>query len=117
MNETRVIGKQIVGRESDGYFKLFSILADAKIQESTYTVGYNTETKEWTNVEWLDASPYDYKFLEAKTKLNKRDYPVLLIYFDDREEIIESTPLPTDDGEILEGYFMESYCFVEIDKK
>jgi hypothetical protein len=55
--------------------------------------------------------------LEAKTKLNKRDYPVLLIYFDDREEMIESTPLPTDRGDILEGYFMESYCFVEIKMK
>lgn len=53
MNETRVIGKQIKGRESDGHFILFSILADAKIEESTYTVGYNTETKEWTDVEWI----------------------------------------------------------------
>jgi inactivated superfamily I helicase len=35
---------------------------------------------------------------------------------DDREEIIESTPLPTDEGDILEGYFMEGYCFVEINK-
>jgi hypothetical protein len=48
--------------------------------------------------------------------LNKRDYPVLLIYFDDREETIESTPLPTDDGQILEGYFMEGYRFVEVEK-
>ena len=40
---------------------------------------------------WLDASPYDYRFLEANTTMNKRDYPVLLIYFDDREEIIESS--------------------------
>jgi hypothetical protein len=47
--------------------------------------------------------------------LNPKDYPVLRIYFDDREETIESTPLPTDNGDILEGYFMESYCFVEVD--
>ena len=33
---------------------------------------------------WLDASPYDYRFLEANTTMNKRYYPVLLIYFDDR---------------------------------
>ena len=72
-------------------------------------------TREQVSV-WLDTSPYDYKFLEAKTKLNKRDYPVLLIHFDDREETIESTPLPTDSGEILEGYFMEIYFFVEIEK-
>jgi hypothetical protein len=63
-----------------------------------------------------NASPYDYRFLEPKTKLNERDYPVLLIYFDHQEEIIESTPLPTDTGDILEGYFMESYCFVEVEK-
>jgi hypothetical protein len=65
----------------------------------------------------LDISPYDYRFLEAKTLLNKRDYPVLLIYFDDHEEVIESTPLPTNDGEILEGYFIEGYCFVEVHKE
>lgn len=53
MNETRVIGKQIKGRKSDEHFILFSILADAKIEETTYTVGYNTETKEWTDVEWI----------------------------------------------------------------
>ena len=46
----------------------------------------------------------------------KRNYPVLLIYFDDRDEIIESTPLPTDEGEILEGYFMEGYRFVDVEK-
>jgi hypothetical protein len=67
--------------------------------------------------EWLDASPYDYRFLEARTKFNRRDYPVLLIYFGDREETIESTPLPTDSGDILEGYFMEGYRFVEVEKK
>ncbi len=62
---------------------------------------------------WLDASPYDYRFLEPRTPLNKRDYPVLLIYFDDREDTIEATSLSTDTGEMLEGYYMEGYCFVE----
>jgi hypothetical protein len=62
----------------------------------------------------LDASPYDYRFLEAKSKLNKRDYPVLLIYQSDGEKIIESTPLPTDGGDLLEGYFLETYCFDEV---
>ncbi len=39
-----------------------------------------------------------------------------IIPLDDREEIIESTPLPTDSGDMLEGYFMESYCFVETEQ-
>lgn len=67
----------------------------------------------WTSVcmtreqvsEWLNASPYDYRFLADGT---------LVIAYDDRTEQIESTPLPTDDGQILEGYFMDGYCFVEL---
>jgi hypothetical protein len=107
------------------YKSKFSI--DGDENEENIIEGYTDGTlwNGWANVcftreqvsSWLDASPYDYKFLEPKTKLNKRDYPVLLIYFDDREETIESTPLPTDSGDIWEGYFMESYCFVEIEKK
>ncbi len=107
------------------YKSKFSI--DGDENEENIIEGYTDGTlwNGWANVcftreqvsAWLDGSPYDYRFLEAKTKLNKRDYPVLLVYFDDREETIDSTPLPTDNGEILEGYFMESYCFVEIEKK
>ncbi len=106
------------------YLSKFSI--DGDESEENIVEGYTDGTlwNGWANIcftreqvsAWLDTSPYDYKFLEAKTKLNKRDYRVLLIYFDDREETIESTPFPTDSGEILEGYFMESYCFVEIEK-
>ena len=41
----------------------------------------------WANVwftrkqvsKWLDTLPYDYRILEAKTELNRRDYPVLLV--------------------------------------
>ena len=104
------------------YKSKFSI--DGDESEENIIEGYTDGTlwNGWANVcftrqqvsSWLDASPYDHKFLEPKTKLNERDHPVLLIYFDDREETIGSTPLPTDDGNILEGYFMESYCFVEI---
>jgi hypothetical protein len=107
------------------YKSKFSI--DGDENEENIVEGYTDGTlwNGWANVcftreqvsVWLDSSPYDYKFLEPRTKLNNRDYPVLLIYFDDREETIESTPLPTDSGDILEGYFMESYCFVEIEKK
>ena len=106
------------------YKSKFSI--DGDEDSENIVEGYTDGTlwNGWANVcftreqvsAWLDASPYDYRFLEANTKMNKRDYPVLLIYFDDREEIIESTPLPTDNGEILEGYFMEGYCFVDINK-
>jgi hypothetical protein len=102
-------------------------IIDDDQSEENIMEGYTDGTlwNGWANVcftreqvsRWLDASPYDYRFLEAKTTLNKRDYPALLIYFDDREETIESTSFQTDSGETLEGYFMEGYCFVEIDKQ
>jgi hypothetical protein len=107
------------------YKSKFSI--DGDESEENMVEGYTDGTlwNGWANVcftreqvsKWLDASPYDYRFLEANTKLNKRDYSVLLIYFDDREETIESTPLPIDGGNILEGYFMEGYCFVDVGKR
>ncbi len=50
MNETRVIGKLSTGI---GGYKIFSILADAKIAETTYTVFYDTWTKTWSKVEWI----------------------------------------------------------------
>lgn len=107
------------------YKPRFSI--DGDKNEEYIVEGYTDGTlwNGWANVcftreqvsAWFDTSPYDYKFLDARSKLNRRDYPVLVIYFDDREEIIESTPLLTDDGDILEGYFLEGYCFVEVEGK
>jgi hypothetical protein len=52
-----------------------------------------------------------------QSEIKQKRLPVLLIYFDDREETIESTPLPTDGSKILEDRFMEGYCFVEVEKK
>lgn len=62
---------------------------------------------------WLDDSPYNYRFIEANTKENRRDYPVLVIYFED-EETIESSPIVTDAGDLIEAYPMEGYCFMEV---
>lgn len=78
----------------------------------------------WANVvftreqvsKWLDSTPYDYRFLEAGTPQNTRPYPVLVIYFED-QETIESTPLPTDDGQILEGYSLNGYEFMEAESE
>lgn len=104
------------------YISKFNIDGEEDLFEG-YTDG--TLWNGWANVCFtreqvsmlLDASPYDYRILEAKTVLNKKDYPVLLIYFDDREEIIESTSFQTDLGETLEGYFIEGYHFAEIDNQ
>lgn len=104
------------------YLSKFSI--DGDETEENIIEGYTNGTlwNGWANVcftrqqvsAWLDASPYDYRFLEPRTKLNDKDTPVLLIYFDDREEKIEAMQFTTDNGETTEGYFMEGYCFVEI---
>jgi hypothetical protein len=79
MNEIRVIGKQIEGRESDGHFILFSILADAEIEESTYTVGYHTETKEWTDVEWIALFLKWMPYMEIKEYGESIDVPPELV--------------------------------------
>lgn len=104
------------------YLSKFNINGDDDIENSFEGYTDGTIWNGWANVFFtrqqvsalLDASPYDYRFLEPNTKLNPRDYPVLLIYYDDREEIIESTPIPTEDGDILEGYPMDDYCFIEL---
>ena len=72
----------------------------------------NTTWNGWNNValtrkgiaEWLDSSPYDYRFTV------KNGIPSITIYFED-EETIESSPLWN--GETFEEvYFMDGYCFV-----
>lgn len=106
------------------YKSTFSIDGDEK--EENIVEGYTDGTlwNGWANVcftreqvsGWLAGSPYDYRFLEANTELNKRNQPVLLIYFDSGEELIESIPLTLDSGEVLEGYSMEGYCFEEVQR-
>jgi hypothetical protein len=61
----------------------------------------------------LDETPYDYRFLNAHEGWNDRDFPILYIYYKDAM-IIESTPLPTDGGDILEGYFLDQYDFEKV---
>jgi hypothetical protein len=58
---------------------------------------------------WLDASPYDYRFFT-----NSDGNESVRIYFDDREEVIDSSPLFTPDG-LLTVYPMEGYCFVQVE--
>jgi len=76
-----------------------------------YTNG--TTWNGWDNIaltkagimEWLDSSPYDYRFIT-----NKDGNESILIYFED-EEIIDSSPLWVKDH-FETVYFMDSYCFV-----
>lgn len=95
----------------------FMIDDDASEVFEAYTNGamwngwsYIIMTREQVS-KWLDSTPYDYKFMEAHTPLNPRDYPVLVIYFED-EETIESSPIPTIYGQILEGYSLNGYTFI-----
>jgi len=65
-------------------------------------------------VEMLDSLPYDYRFCEANSVLNNRNFPILIVYFED-EEIIESSPFYADDLETLvEGYCFEGFEFMEV---
>ena len=100
-------------------------LSDNEEQFEGYTDG--SLWNGWANVHftreqigaWLDSSPYDYRFFEANTPMNNREYPVLVIYFED-EEVIESSLLclQYEDGtvEILESYSLEGFEFMEVEK-
>jgi len=57
----------------------------------------------------LDSSPYDYRFMK------QGGVPFLRVYRGERYEDIPSTPIPTNDGNILEGYFLDGYDLVEIE--
>lgn len=72
----------------------------------------------WANVfftieqmkEFLNSLPYDYK-IEKDGEVQ-----VLLIQWESNEaaDSYLSTPIPTDDGEILEGFALEGLEFMEV---
>lgn len=72
----------------------------------------------WANVcftknqvkELLDTLPYNYRFVEGKET-------ILLIYWEDGVRRYPSSPLPTDDGEVFEGFFLDELEFVEVGEK
>lgn len=82
-----------------------------------YTDG--TEWNGWANVYFTreqlpDAlGPYDVQFHEPHTPLNKRDYPIAIVYFED-ELIIESSPIVTTDGDMIEAYALDGFEFIEV---
>ena len=71
----------------------------------------------WANVcltqeqikEFLDISPYDYRFIEDKQSS-------LVVFWADVIRTYPSSPLPTDDGDILEGYFLDGLEFIEVEE-
>jgi hypothetical protein len=77
----------------------------------------------WANVcftrdqirKFFDTTPYDYKFLEVGNPLNGEEYPLLVIFWDDKEEVFPSSPLPID-GDIVEGYFLDGLEFMEVEE-
>lgn len=64
-------------------------------------------------IEFLPAQ-YDPIFLDAHVAGNHRDFPVLILNNGRETETIESTPITTDDGQILEGYCFEGFEFMEV---
>jgi len=54
---------------------------------------------------FMSFTGYKYCFNENNT---------LTIFWDDFDEVIESTPLPTIYGDILEGYFLSGIEFMEV---
>jgi len=61
-------------------------------------------------IDFLDGLPYEWRFVEG----NLAGSPQLVIYWDEMGEFYPSTPLPTDDGHILVGYFLDGLEFMEV---
>jgi hypothetical protein len=60
-------------------------------------------------IRFLDSSPYDYRFVKHGS------ISFLRVYKGERFVDIPSTPVPTDDGNILEGYFLDGFDLAEIE--
>jgi hypothetical protein len=65
-------------------------------------------TREET-IKFLDSSPYDYRFMK------RGRLPYLRLYRGQRYEDIPSTPIPTSEGDIFEGYFLDGFDVAEIE--
>jgi hypothetical protein len=52
---------------------------------------------------FLNSTPYDYHFTELG----------VVVHWDDKEELFYSSPIPTDSGDILLGYALDGYEFME----
>ena len=64
-------------------------------------------------IEFLKTTPYDFQF---KNEDSEYYDTTLVIFWDDGEEYFPSTTLPTDDGDILEGYFLDGLEFMEAEQ-
>ena len=60
-------------------------------------------------IKFLDSSPYDYRFVKHG------NIPYLRIYRGERYEDIPSTPIPTDNGNVREGYLLDGFDLAEIE--
>lgn len=58
---------------------------------------------------FLDSSPYDYRFIKDGS------ISFLRVFRGERYEDIPSTPVPTDEGKIIEGYFLDGFGLAEIE--
>jgi hypothetical protein len=76
----------------------------------------------WANVcftrdqirKFFDTTPYDYKFLEIGNPLNGENCHLLVVYWDDKEEVFPSSPILIDRDNI-EGYFLVGIEFMEVE--
>jgi len=95
-------------------------LSDDTEEFEGYTDG--SEWNGWANVcftkeqicEFMKTTPYDFHF--GVNKLTKIE--TLIIYWVVGEgETYHSTPLPTDEGDILVGFFLDGLEFMEVEEK
>jgi len=96
-------------------------LSDDKEEFEGYTDG--SLWNGWANVcftkeqvkAFLEATPHDYRFADTKQENGKVLWTQLFIYWDNGVESYPSSPIPTDDGQILEGWFLDGLEFMEVE--
>lgn len=98
------------------YKSMFTLSDTADIEEKFEGYTDGSLWNGWANVlftkeqacEFLATMPYDFKFRTVN------NIPTLTIFWEDGEETYQSSPIPTDDGDILVGYPLEGLEFMEV---
>lgn len=114
-----------IGGRMPNNWTIVKAYIDSEESEELQTVEAYTDGSDWNGwanvaltrkglTDWLNASPYDYRFFE------QNENPAVRIYMPNKEEVIESSPLlvPTDGGlDLVEVYFMEGFCFLIMEEE
>lgn len=91
---------KLVNITNDDDYEVYQAYSNGSLWNGWLNVAFTKEQL----LSWLDATPYDVRFMDGKC----------IIYMED-EDILESSKIILDDGSELAVYFMDGYCFMLAD--